>query len=138
MAYSQRCAQRALIAYADEPRVRTGDIFIGMPDYNKLISQRLQISKLKRGPPYVPLSFAKLVNATDPAMSHYTSRSPKQNPYWGKHIFTASGGADPLVPFDLSREFLRKLVLGKGATARNSLSVFIQPQTPHFVTTESV
>jgi len=117
--------------------VSTGVVFIGMPDYNALIRQRTSQINFKAEPPVVPNSFAKLVNKTDPSMMPYTSTDPSKNPFWGKHIFQANGGIDNLVPFSLSAHFLSRLVLGpRNKEARNSLELFIQPNTPHQVTTE--
>ena len=108
-----------------------------MPDYNALMKQRLSQMNLTVGPPYVPHTFAVLVNQTDPAKTPYTSKNSTLNPFWGKHIFQANGGIDNLVPFSLSAHFLSRLVLGpRNKEARNSLELFIQPNTPHQVTTE--
>lgn len=117
--------------------MNTGVVFIGMPDYNALIQQRVEQMKFAAEPPIVPLSFAKLVNATDPAMKPYTSTDPSKNPFWGKHIMQANGGTDPLVPFSMSSNFLSRVVLGPDSAKTNeSLEIFVQPKTQHEVTTE--
>ncbi|WFD19026.1 hypothetical protein MCAP1_001241 [Malassezia caprae] len=118
-----------------EPRVKTGFVFIGMPDYNALMKQRLGLMNLTVGPPYVPDTLAALVNRTDPAKTPYTSSSSTLNPFWGKHIFQANGGADPLVPFNLSEHFLKHVVLGpNNKLTKESLEIFVEPHIPHQVT----
>lgn len=115
--------------------MKTGVVFIGMPDYNALMRQRTAQMNLTVGPPFVPDTFAKLVNQTDPAMTPYTSKNASKNPFWHKHIFQANGGDDPLVPFNLSEHFLSKLVLGPPSKRTNeSLQIYVEPNIPHDVT----
>ncbi|WFD30937.1 hypothetical protein MSPP1_001963 [Malassezia sp. CBS 17886] len=123
---------------ADEPRVKTAAVLIGMPDYTKLLKGRANETHKPYAPPYVPHSLLQLINRTDPSKKPYDSHNPRHNPFWGKHIFTASGAIDPLVNFNYSREFLRHLVLGprKSKLARESLEVFVQPHTEHQATNE--
>lgn len=124
---------------ADDPRVETGVVFIGSPDYFKLLEGRTAENKIPMEAPYVPNAFMQTLNRTNPANKPYTSYNPKVNPFWGKRIFAGSGAADPLVHFSYSSEFLSKLVLGpKGDDdAEQSLEVYVQPHVPHTVTNES-
>ena len=109
---------------------------IGMPDYNKLLVGRAQEANASLTPPTIPKTFATLVNETNPANLPYTAKNDT-NPFWNKKVLTTNGGADPLVHFDYSREFLANLVLGPEKSSNDSLEVFVQPQVPHFVMPQS-
>lgn len=133
------CSQVRLLTDLDDPRVTIGTVFIGMPDYYKLLKGRTAESDIPMEPPFVPDAFVSYVNRTDPAHKPYDAHSSKKNPFWDKKIFVGSGGADPLVHFSYSSEFLEKLVLGpkRRKSTNESLEIYVQPDTEHRVTKES-
>ncbi|PKI84508.1 hypothetical protein MVES1_001826 [Malassezia vespertilionis] len=122
---------------AADPRVTVGVSCIGTPDYYNLMEGRAALNKVPLKPPSAPASFVRLVNATGPVNTPYTSYNAT-NPFWGKKIFAASGEKDPVVSFAYSRSFLEKLVLGPkdDPLTNESFMVYVQPSTKHQVTTE--
>ena len=78
------------------------------------------------------------VNKTNPANMAYTSQNASINPFYGKKLFAGSGGVDPLVLFNYSSEFLSNVVLGPDTNeTKESLQIYLQPNTTHQVTNES-
>ncbi|WFC99181.1 hypothetical protein MYAM1_001925 [Malassezia yamatoensis] len=115
-----------------------GTPLIGTPDYVKLVESRTSESNITMASPFVPLSFMEYVNKTNPANMAYTSVDASINPFYGKKLFAGSGGTDPLVLFNYSSEFLSNVVLGPDTNeTRESLQIYLQPNTTHQVTNES-
>lgn len=124
---------------AFEPRVKIGISFSGAPDYQKLIIDHTKKDNRPLAPPFVPGSLMALLNRTNPAQLPFTSHNPKRNPFWGKKVLSCHCAADPVVPFEYSRDFLGQLVLGptQKASTNRSLEVFIQPACVHEITPTS-
>lgn len=93
-------------------------------------------SNLQDVPPVVPPSLRELFKRVDPAMMPYREPSPR-NPFWGKKICACCGADDKLVRWSYSEEFLTHLVVAPPAEQRESLEIFVQPNTGHTVTDES-
>ena len=106
---------------ANEPRVRIGVPFIGMPNYNRLLASRTKTSFVTNGPPYVPASLKGLVSKIDPSQTAYDSFDPNQNPFWGKKICVLSGKLDKLVLWDWNEDFLKSLVVGEPSGPRGEM-----------------
>lgn len=107
-----------------EPRIRTGVVVIGCPDYLKLMTDRARLSKLKTwtesdppGATFVgsrdfPTTLLDAVDVYDPAgllqrhtMPMYQAEVIGKK-LSGKRIMNLSGGADKLVPYRQSEPFL--------------------------------
>ena len=75
----------------------------------------------------------------DPAMQPHSEVTPL-NPFFGKKICVCSGEDDKLVRWSFSEEFVKSLVVAppNSEIARLSLEVFVQPETGHKVTPESM
>lgn len=116
-----------------EPRISTGVVVIGCPDYLKLMTDRARLSKLKTwtetnppGKEFVgskdfPASLLEAVQRYDPAgllMAKGGNGSIGET-LSGKRIMNLAGGADKLVPYKQSEGFLTwfKGVIEKGGEA---------------------
>ena len=123
----------------DDARFTIGTVFIGAPDYYKLLVGRTAENNIPFAPPYIPDALISYVNRTDPAHKPYDSYNRQENPFWGKKLFAGCGGVDPLVHFSYSSEFLQNVVLGprNDDETAQSLEVYVQPDIPHEVTSES-
>ncbi|EPQ32063.1 uncharacterized protein PFL1_00261 [Pseudozyma flocculosa PF-1] len=106
---------------ANEPRIRIGVPFIGMPDYNRLLNSRTKTSFVTNGPPYVPGSLKSLINQIDPSVVDHESFDPARNPFWGKKICVLSGAEDRLVLWDWNEKFLKELVVGEPSGPRGEM-----------------
>jgi pimeloyl-ACP methyl ester carboxylesterase len=95
---------------ADE-RISFGIPIIGCPDYLKLMEQRAAKFSIAVAPPFFPPSLVELVKRRDPAAKAF-DREDGANPYLGKKVLVLAGGADPLVPWEASREFVERLEVG--------------------------
>lgn len=121
-----------------EPRITTGIIVIGCPDYLGLMKDRARLSKLKtwtRGSPAgstfirsedFPDSLVQAVRRYDPtgyflgtsqqitsghgdSKHHHMQAQLLDKTLRGKRILNLAGGADKLVPYDKSERFLNWL-----------------------------
>ncbi|KAN0066510.1 hypothetical protein ACQY0O_000604 [Thecaphora frezii] len=106
---------------ANEPRIRIGVPFIGMPDYNRLLNSRTKTSFVTNGPPYVPATLKALVSQIDPSSTAHDSFDPAKNPFWGKKICVLSGAEDRLVLWDWNETFLKNLVVGEPSGPRGEM-----------------
>ncbi|SPO21937.1 uncharacterized protein UTRI_01924_B [Ustilago trichophora] len=126
---------------ANDPRIKIGVPFIGMPDYSRLLASRTRTSFVANAPPYVPASLKALVDKIDPARTAYDSFDARRNPFWGKKICVLSGANDKLVLWDWNEDFLKGLVVGEAAGARGEmegLKIHRRPGVGHEVTEEMV
>lgn len=94
-----------------DERISFGIPIIACPDYLKLMEKRASRFSLPIAPPYFPASLIELVRRRDPVMKAF-DRVDDANPYLGKKVLVLSGGADKLVPWEASREFVEKLAVG--------------------------
>ncbi|WFC95179.1 hypothetical protein MBRA1_001826 [Malassezia brasiliensis] len=122
---------------AHDPLIRVGVPFIGCPDFQKLIAVRARNSGLEDVPPAVPGSLRALMQRVDPAEQPYREAGPR-NPFYGKKICACLGADDHLVRVSYAQEFLEHLTVAPPGSdeARQSLQVYIQPNTGHKVTSE--
>lgn len=126
---------------ANEPRIKVGVPFIGMPDYSRLLASRTRTSFVANAPPYVPASLKALVDKIDPARTAYDAFDAKVNPFWCKKICVLSGANDKLVLWDWNEDFLRGLVVGEATGPRGEmpgLKIHKRPGVGHEVTEEMV
>lgn len=126
---------------ANDPRIKIGVPFIGMPDYSRLLASRTRTSFVANAPPYVPNSLKALVERIDPARTAYDSFDAGKNPFWGKKIYVLSGANDKLVLWDWNEDFLRGLVVGEPSGQRGEmegLKIHRRPGVGHEVTEEMV
>jgi len=91
------------IALSQDPRIKTGIPMIGCPDYVRLMTGRagkydIDTSKA----PYFPESFKVLLKRVDVA----SICAAGAQPFRGKQVLVLSGGADHLVPWKASQEFV--------------------------------
>ncbi|TFY72054.1 hypothetical protein EVG20_g977 [Dentipellis fragilis] len=100
------------LALRNDPRVRIGIPIIGCPDYTRLLAPRAAAAGLTLSPPYFPASLRELVQRSDPIGVAFRSTVPGENPFLGKRILVLSGGADTLVPWAASQEFVDGLEVG--------------------------
>jgi len=108
-----------------EPRVKVGIPIIGCADYLKLISGRAAQFNLEVKPPIFPDHLIGLVAKFDPTAAAY--QGTNDNPFIDKKILALSGGKDPLVPFEPSREFFENLNVGVKGVKR----LIIEPEAVH-------
>ncbi|KAF7773310.1 hypothetical protein Agabi119p4_5477 [Agaricus bisporus var. burnettii] len=101
----------AWLALGQDERISFGIPIIACPDYLKLMEKRASRFSLPIAPPYFPASLIELVRRRDPVMKAF-DRVDDANPYLGKKVLVLSGGADKLVPWEASREFVEKLAVG--------------------------
>lgn len=126
---------------ANDPRIRIGVPFIGMPDFSRLLASRTRTSFVANAPPYVPASLRALVERIDPARTAYDSFDTTKNPFWGKKICVLSGENDKLVLWDWNEDFLKALVVGEPTGPRGEmpgLKIHRRPGVGHEVTEEMV
>ncbi|SNX83137.1 uncharacterized protein MEPE_01843 [Melanopsichium pennsylvanicum] len=126
---------------ANDPRIKIGVPFIGMPDYSRLLESRTRSSFVVNAPPYVPASLKALVKQIDPARTAYDSFDPTINPFWGKKICVLSGANDKLVLWEWNEDFLKGLVVGEANGPRgemDGLKIHKRPGVGHEVTEEMV
>ncbi|KAL1659443.1 Alpha/Beta hydrolase protein [Schizophyllum commune] len=121
------------LAVANDPRLTIGIPIIGCPDYMGLMSARARGNGVPVEPPYFPDAFVKSVASRCPMSKGYDKKGDS-NPFYGKKIFVASGAADPLVPWDRSKDFVEKLEVGD----HGRKEVFVQEKTGHTCTHEMV
>ncbi|KIO26309.1 hypothetical protein M407DRAFT_243771 [Tulasnella calospora MUT 4182] len=121
----------AWIALKEEPRLSLGIPIIGCPNYLGLMEARAIKNGIATGPPIFPESLRKYIVEHDPVSVPYKEES-SSNPFVGKHILVSSGGADELVPWEFSKEFVEGLVVGKEGVKR----VFLQDGIGHSTTPE--
>ncbi|KAF3199116.1 hypothetical protein TWF192_008542 [Orbilia oligospora] len=107
------------LSLVNEPRVKSGVVIIGCPDFQSVMTHRAWKSKLGSyqedrfiGSPDYPKTLDSTVRRTDPAgiimrdrPQTESSRLIKER-LGGKSILVLSGGADKLVPYDCSKPFL--------------------------------
>ncbi|KAI0759565.1 Alpha/Beta hydrolase protein [Trametes elegans] len=117
------------IVLRDDPRVKLGIPIIGCPDYLKLIRPRAEAVGLAFGPPYFPATLVEYVRAHDPAAAPHTAR--EGNPFWGKRVLVLSGGADEIVPWRASEEFVGELEVGEGREGGGRKEVLVEEGTGH-------
>jgi len=113
------------IALSKEPRLSFGVLIIGCPDYISLMTQRAQRASVPFAPPAIPDSFLEYVKKNDPAQQPYKVTN-QSNPFFGKKICVLSGGADTLVPWTSSKEFVEGLEVGDGVK-----EVFVEEAAGH-------
>ncbi|CCF53447.1 hypothetical protein NDA11_005094 [Ustilago hordei] len=126
---------------ANDPRIKIGVPFIGMPDYSRLLASRTRTSFVANAAPYVPSSLKALVDKIDPAQTAYDSFDARRNPFWGKKICVLSGANDKLVLWDWNQDFLKALVVGEASGPRGEmegLKIHRRPGVGHEVTEEMV
>ncbi|EST07702.1 hypothetical protein PSEUBRA_002799 [Kalmanozyma brasiliensis GHG001] len=126
---------------ANDPRIKIGVPFIGMPDFSRLLNSRTKTSFVTNGPPYVPSSLKALVAQIDPANTAYDSFDARKNPFWGKKICVLSGANDKLVHWDWNEDFLKGLVVGEPTGNRGEmpgLKIHRRPGVGHEVTEDMV
>jgi len=120
----------------NDPRISVGIPIIGCPDFLKLMSKRAIDHGLHVGPPTFPDSLVQWVKSTDPASStaDITSSSKELNPFVDKRILVLSGGADMLVPWEASKDFVDALYVdhNRGGVKQ----VFVQDGAGHECTEE--
>jgi hypothetical protein len=116
-----------------EPRISLAVPIIACPDYMKLISRRAKYSNIDLIPPSFPDGLREYIKQHDPAQTPYTA-SNQSNPFLGKKILVLSGGADKLVPFACSEEFVRNLFVGP----EGAKEVVVAPDVGHVCTDEMV
>lgn len=75
------------------------------------MKQRASKYSVPVAPPYFPTSLLELVNQRDPVGKAF-DRVDGANPYLGKKVLVLAGGADKLVPWEASREFVERLAVG--------------------------
>ncbi len=103
------------IALKEDPRIKIGIPIIGCPDYQTLISNRLNDFKtaISSSNPVLPTSLLDLLAVVDPINSDYALPS-RTNPFLDKHILVLTGAEDPLVPAKYTRTFFDALNVGSG------------------------
>jgi len=117
----------------NDPRITIGIPIIGCPSFLDLMLPRAAQYSLS-GPPTFPQSLVSYVQSNDPSSTKFTSPDPSQNPFIGKKILVLSGGADKLVPWKASQEFVEGLNVGeKGVKV-----VYVQDGTGHECTQEMI
>lgn len=83
------------------------------------------------GPPIFPETLRKYIVDHDPVSVPYREES-SSNPFIGRHVLVLSGGADELVPWEFSKEFVDGLVVGDEGVKR----VIVQDGIGHATTPE--
>jgi len=107
-----------------EPRVTSGVVVIGCPDYQRVMTHRAEKSRLESwtgedpessflGSQHFPTGLLHILHRVDPTGFIYNSAKTdlerKQRlgkTLGGKKLLILSGGADKLVPYDSSKPFL--------------------------------
>ncbi|KAJ3864499.1 Alpha/Beta hydrolase protein [Lentinula novae-zelandiae] len=122
-------------ALAKEPRIQVGIPIIGCPDYLSLISERaakfgISVDSASK---HFPESLLKLIKEGSPPSTPYLAQDAS-NPFFGKKVLVLSGGADPLVPWNASQNFVDGLEVGIGGYKK----VVVQPDAGHKVTAEMI
>lgn len=89
----------------DIPNVCAAAAVVGCVDYTKLMMHRAEKSRVDPASVFAH-GLAEVVKKVDPAARGAEAVS---NSWQGKKVLAVFGGADPLVPYDCSREFLREV-----------------------------
>ncbi|THH16654.1 hypothetical protein EW146_g4015 [Bondarzewia mesenterica] len=118
------------LALRNDPRIAIGVPVIGCPDYLRLLTFRAQGANIPLLPPYLPSALFSLLRKDDPAAVAFRSSRPAENPFIGKKVLVLSGGADQLVPWDASREFVEGLEVGEAGRKK----VVVEKDTGHAYT----
>lgn len=103
----------------------------GSPNYLILMWDRAgQYSSVlpspSEGPPTFPKALIDLIQRTSPGRSPSSGDSLVK----GKKVLVLSGGADPLVPWKFSRQFVDELK----ASGQGKVEVIVEPEAKHEVT----
>ncbi|KAF7300644.1 hypothetical protein HMN09_00949900 [Mycena chlorophos] len=114
----------AWIAGAVDPRLEVVIPIIGCPSYLNLISRRAEAQGVAVAAPHFPQTFLKTLEAQAPKPEHFA----------GKRLLVLSGGADPLVPWAASQEFVSRL----GSAGPGKREIVVLPDVGHAVPEEMV
>ena len=106
-------------------------MWVGCPDYIKLITGRAKDSGVAFEPPHIPASLLAVIERDDPASATFTAQGPS-NPFIGKKILVLSGGDDPVVPWHCSEDFVHRLYVGD----TGAKTFFAYPGVGHACTSE--
>ncbi|KXN84560.1 hypothetical protein AN958_12306 [Leucoagaricus sp. SymC.cos] len=99
------------LALVHDKRISFGIPIIGCPDYLKLMRGRAARFSIPVAPPYFPTGLLDMIARDDPAARPF-DQLDASNPFLGRKILVLSGGADKLVPWDASKDFVEALEVG--------------------------